>query len=310
MALDELQERVRDKEAFVTLEEYEDFTKEFLGFVASSCPTRIVSPTTTNYIFFQYGENYGHRISRPLNTDLFVQSSDGLETALVGFREALNVVEAEKENCREVLDRRGLQIGGIDRAVYTMQQSIGCVGDSFPDANQSRKRIGQLFENLVRLVIQEVGVECKPRTVQIPLPGYPDHRMSYELDLVFSRGRAIVASETEVILPDEIVGSVKTTSKDRIDKVFLDKFLLSRLLGRDIRVVAIFLHDVQRARKAGQAFGINSTFKSNHFLGYTLALNRLDGVYYVDPRPIMATERFVREIGSFSKFISSDLWML
>lgn len=27
-------------------------------------------------------------------------------------------------------------------------------------------------------------------------------------------------------------------------------------------------------------FGVNSTFKSNHFLGYTVALNRLDGVYY------------------------------
>ena len=32
--------------------------------------------------------------------------------------------------------------------------------------------------------------------------------------------------------------------------------------------------------KGQSNFGIASTFKSNHFLGYTIALNRLDGVYY------------------------------
>jgi len=108
--------------------------------------------------------------------------------------------------------------------------------------------------------------------------------MSYQLDLVFSHNKAIVTSETTFIHTSEIVGSVKTTSKDRIDKIFLDKYLLTKLLGRDIPVIAIFLHDVQRAIKGRNIFGINSTFKSNHFLGYTVALNKLDGVYYVDPR--------------------------
>jgi len=64
--------------------------------------------------------------------------------------------------------------------------------------------------------------------------------MSYELDLVFSRNKAIIASETKHIHASEVVGSVKTTSKDRIDKIFLDKFLLTKLLGREIPVVAIF----------------------------------------------------------------------
>jgi hypothetical protein len=135
--------------------------------------------------------------------------------------------------------------------------------------------------------------------------------MSYELDLVFSRNKAIVATETSFIDVTEVVGSVKTTSKDRIDKVFLDKYLLSRLLGRNVPVVAIFLHDVQRARKGRSIFGVNSTFKSNHFLGYTVALNSLDGVYYVDPRPEMvANERLRRQISDFQKFLVSDLWKL
>jgi hypothetical protein len=95
------------------------------------------------------------------------------------------------------------------------------------------------------------------------------------------------------------------------DKVFLDKFLLTKLLGRDIPVIAIFLHDVQRAKRGESIFGINSTFKTNHFLGYTVALTKLDGVYYVDPRPDMLTnERLREQIRDFQSFLVLDLWTL
>lgn len=199
----------------------------------------------------------------------------------------------------------------INRVVYTAQQAIGCVGDSLDNPNQSRKRIGQLFENLIRLVIQKVGLECEPRTVNIPIPDAPGLSLSYELDMVFSRNKAVLASETQFIQTAEIVGSVKTTSKDRLDKVFLDKYLLTKLLGRPIPVIAIFLHDVQRAVRGESIFGVNSTFKSNHFLGYSVALNRLDGVYYVDPLRDMTTNpRFREQIFDFQKFLIHDLWTL
>jgi hypothetical protein len=75
--------------------------------------------------------------------------------------------------------------------------------------------------------------------------------------------------------------------------------------------VAIFLHDVQRAIKGNSIFGINSTFKSNHFLGYTVALNKLDGVYYVDPRPEMTVNARLREqIFDFQQFLVRDIWTL
>ena len=71
------------------------------------------------------------------------------------------------------------------------------------------------------------------------------------------------------------------------------------------------MHDVQRARRGQSIFGINSTFKSNHFLGYTVVLNRLDGVYYIDPRPEMVTnKRLNKEIGNFQDFLTSDIWVL
>lgn len=197
----------------------------------------------------------------------------------------------------------------VNRVVYTAQQSIGSIGDSFANPNQSRKRIGQLFENLIKLIIQASGFICDSRTIFVPIPSSPEYTMSYELDLVFSKEGAIITSEHAHIHPNEIIGSVKTTSKDRIDKIFLDKFLLTQLLGREIKVVAIFLHDVQRALRANSIFGINSTFKSNHFLGYSLALNRLNGVYYVDPLPEMRVNpRLRNEIDDFQYFLLHDIW--
>lgn len=317
MPIQDLQRVVRDRAGFGNLQDYYDFAGAFLKFVAEDITTRIVSPSTPNYIFYQYDASQNSRITRPLNTDLFIEDPDIFKRKVGAFHDILSVVRSTTGDRQVALRKRSLDLLDADRVVYTVQQSIGSVGDSFADANQSRKRIGMLFEQLVKLAIAEVGVSCESRTINIPIPGHADQRMSYQLDLVFSRGKAIMAKEDQFIADNEIVGSVKTTSKDRIDKVFLDKFLLSRLLGRDIRVVAIFLHDVQRTTKARgresgkDLFAVNSTFKTGHFLGYTWALNRLDGVYYVDPRPVMARNAdLAREIGTFSQFIGKDLWSL
>ncbi len=44
-------------------------------------------------------------------------------------------------------------------------------------------------------------------------------------------------------------------------------------------------------------------------MGYTIALNRLDGVYYVDPRPEMtANERLRQQIFDFQQFLVKDIW--
>jgi hypothetical protein len=287
--LHDLQVSVQDRSAFGNLSDYFKLCDAFLQFVESTQPTKIISPTHQHYIFYQFGSEYRHRVTRPLNTNLFIESLQLFHveaTRFMTFLNDLRLYQGALENQRQVAY---LQTNGLNRIVYTAQQAIGSIGDSFDNPNQARKRIGQLFENLVKLIIREVGLQCEPRTVNIPIVGYPGYTMSYELDLVFSRNQAIVAAETSYIQVNEVVGSVKTTSKDRIDKIFLDKYLLTKLLGRNVPVVAIFLHDVQRASRGQSIFGINSTFKSNHFLGYTIALNPLEGVYYVDPRPEMAS---------------------
>ncbi len=312
--LGDLQESLADKSGFRQLADYGKFCSAYLALLAKEKPTRIVSPSPTNqhYIFYQYGTAHRNKITRPLNTQLFFESASELSAAFERFITFLSDLKRHQQGAATSRGgRRYVESNEINRVVYTVQQSVGCVGDSFENENQSRKRIGQLFESLVKLIIKEIGVTCEPRVINIPIPGYPNREMSYELDLVFSRNKAIIASETNHIHAAEVVGSVKTTSKDRIDKVFLDKFLLKKLLGREIPVVAIFLHDVQRAKRGESIFGINSTFKSNHFLGYTVALNKLDGVYYVDPRPEMRVNELLREeIRDFQCFLVRDLWEL
>ncbi|MDY7077274.1 MAG: hypothetical protein SXV54_10155 [Chloroflexota bacterium] len=312
ITLADLQTSVRDRSAFGELGHYFTLCHAFLRLIEETQPTRIISPTHHNYVFYQYDEAHGHRITRPLNTNLFLESANDFKIAFERFVAFLTDLKKFQEAVIDQDTERGyLDSKEINKVVYTVQQSVGSIGDSFDNPNQSRKRVGQLFENLIKLIIQEVGLECESRRVKVPIPGYPGYAMSYDLDLVFSRGQAIVASETELIHPAEVVGSVKTTSKDRIDKVFLDKYLLTQFLGREVQVIAIFLHDVQRARRGHSIFGINSTFKSNHFMGYMVALNRLDGVYYVDPHPKMiADERLREEISDFQHFLTHDLWVL
>lgn len=319
-SLAELQASIQNKEGYTKLGDYSAICEAFLTYIHEAAPTRIVSPKAPHYLFYQYGEEHNHNITRPLNSHLFISSTTEFLDAYGRFSTLLGDLRRLQDKAIErPLIQAYMQSGEINKVVYTIQQAIGCVGDALANANQSRKRIGQLFETFIKLIIQEVGVTCEPRTVRIPIPGNPGYVMSYELDLVFSRNQAIIASETRHIHPAEIVGSVKTTSKDRIDKIFLDKYLLARLLGREIPVVAIFLHGVQRASTSQKRqsapgstdFGIASTFKKNHFLGYTVALNRLDGVYYVDPRPEMLVHQKLREqIRDFQQFLVADLWSL
>ena len=123
--------------------------------------------------------------------------------------------------------------------------------------------------------------------------------MSYQHDLIIREGDLVKA-----------IGSVKTSSKDRIDKIFVDKFLFNRLTEKDVPHFAIFLNDVQRAGKEPN-FRIASTFLPGHFKGYTIKLNPLDGVYYCDIRPNMRTESIlIDHIRTLDHLVFNDIWSL
>ena len=107
-----------------------------------------------------------------------------------------------------------------------------------------------------------------------------------------------------------MLGSVKTSSKDRLGKIFMDKLLYCRLTETDIPHVAIFLNDVQRKNaRLENKYGISSTFLPGHFKAFSMKLNPLDGVYYLDIRPNMTTENILKDhIKTFDRFIFEDVW--
>lgn len=129
----------------------------------------------------------------------------------------------------------------INRFVYTCQQAIGATLDALPasQSNTARKLVGDLFEAYIRLIFVQLGVEVTSGFVSVPITvdDVPLFQMHYQHDLIVKQGNRVKA-----------IGSVKTSSKDRIDKVFIDKFLYNRLTGEDTPHFAVFLNDVQRKR--------------------------------------------------------------
>lgn len=109
-----------------------------------------------------------------------------------------------------------------------------------------------------------------------------------------------------------LIGSVKTSSKDRLDKIFVDKFLYSRLTDTALPHIAVFLHDVQRKKtKRENVYGISATFLPGHFKGYTIKLNPLDGVYYCDIRPNMRADPLLEQhIRTIDDLFVTDIWRL
>ena len=292
MKITQLTKIATDKSKFKTLPDFLDFAEMYLGYVATKLQAVIISQNENHYQFYQYGSDGGYQITRPINSKLMYSVTDFIaaKKSFVGILKNAKDVKSEDE-------RRA-----INRVVYTLQMSIGSTLDALPvgKSNTARKINGDLFEHLIRLVIRGVGVDCKSGVVQIPvmLRGKEQFRMSYQHDLI-------------VKINDEIklIGSIKTSSKDRIDKIFIDKFLYSKLTNTNTPHVAVFLNDVQRKNgKQKNQYGINSTFLPGHFRGYTVKLNPLDGAYYCDIRPNMLTEKILKkQIRTFDHLLCDDI---
>ncbi len=296
MTLQELVRVASDKENFTELKHYVDFCRAWLDFIGTrgNLQAEIVSRNETQYRFLQFKRDGSFNVTRPLNYSLLYSGKD----IAVAIRQFQNVLAAVKKS--DTPKNREI----VNRTVYTIQQCIGSALDALPagQSNRARKINGDLFERLIRMILVSVGIDCTSGVVNVPVEvgGRIEFSMSYQHDLIIKSGEFV-----------KIIGSVKTSSKDRLDKIFVDKFLLARLTGKDVPHVAIFLNDVQRKGKNPQEYGVNATFLPGHFKGYTVKLNPLDGVYYFDIRPNMLTERILKDhIRTFDHFLFGDLWVL
>jgi len=297
MTLKKLLAKATDKDRFSSIEAYVEFAREFLGYVVDHIQATIVSQNEPHYHFWQYQKDGHFNVSRPFNSELML-TRENCDAELSEFVRLLSCIRDAASDTPE--HRRSL-----GRCIYSLQQSIGIALDALPagQSNQARKINGDLFERLIQLLLVRVGVSCTSGTVSVPVvvDGKVECSMSFQHDLIVKEGELV-----------KTIGSVKTSSKDRIGKIFVDKFLLQKLTEKEVPHVAIFLNDVQRKKTANaRQYGVNTTFLAGHFKAFTLKINPLDGVYYCDLRPNMRTDPLLsRHIKTIDHFFFGDVWSL
>ena len=295
MSLKKLVVRATDKKCFSKIEDFVDFALAILDFAASGLQAVIVSRNEPHYNFWQFKSDGSYNISRPINSSLMYSAADASEA----FKRLVPLLPSIRETGKDMALNREV----LNRAIYTLQQCIGIALDGLPagKSNTARKINGDLFERLIQLTLVRAQVPCTTGVIKVPVTvdGEVAFEMSYQHDLVIKQGELVKA-----------IGSVKTSSKDRLDKVFMDKFLFNRLTSAQVPHVAIFLNDVQRKKTANEReYGVSATFLPGHFKAYTVKLNPLDGVYYFDIRPNMQTEPILKEhIRTFDHFLFTDVW--
>jgi hypothetical protein len=295
MTLKQIVNKAKDKNNFKDLKGFIAFCAEYLTYTNENLQAIIVSQNENHYCFYQYDKSGNFQITRPINSKLMYDATTFSKTS----KEFLKILKSVK-----TIDKKDNAIRDIlNNSTYTIQQSIGAALDALPagKSNTARKLNGDLFEHFIRLIIRETGMKCKSGVVQIPV--IVDNQklfdMSYQHDLIIEKNDDI-----------KVIGSIKTSSKDRIDKIFIDKFLYNKLTEKQTPHIAIFLNDVQRKNtKIVNEYGINATFLPGHFKGYTVKLNPLDGVYYCDIRPNMKTEDILKDhIKTFDNLLVEDIW--
>lgn len=284
-----------DKNTFRNLQGYIDFAQQYLDFISEHLQAVIISQNENHYNFYQYDKKGNFQITRPINSNLMYKT-DTFSLASTKFIEMLG-------NMKEVKPILEIERQILNNATYTIQQSIGAALDAIEGgkSNFARKLNGDLFENLIRLIINETGIKAKAGIVQVPviIDNVEEFKMNYQHDLIIENSEEI-----------KLIGSIKTSSKDRLDKIFIDKFLFNKLTEKPTPHIAIFLHDVQRKNaKKENEYSISGTFLPGHFKGFSVKLNPLDGVYYCDIRPNMRTEKILKDyIKTFDNLLIDDIW--
>lgn len=184
-----------EENKFDSLNKFSEFAKNYLDFIADGgLQADIISKNETKYHFFQYREEGHLVITRPINMDLFLKA-DEFERSNSDFVYAL----------RNIRDIKGEAIlrKNINKYIYTCQQSIGAALDAFNNSNKARKRNGNLFEQLIRIVIAEVGVDVASGDEFVPTSSSDKNsKMKFQHDIILKDGAGC----------KKAIGQLKTSS--------------------------------------------------------------------------------------------------
>lgn len=280
-----------------TLAEFEDITIRVLNYLPV-----VVSDTKIkgNYKIHSSLIAGTKKYLRPINQTLFIESPSEFKSKAIKFNELIQKLKTKKNDWN--ISEKNL----IDSVLYTIQQSIGVGFDLLVNPNSARKHVGNRFEELIRVVFTSIEISNKKTVLRIPYKTDEGEKTyKCENDLILSPFKDIRSTSSNLD-PKEVVVSVKTTSKDRMGKMFIDKILLERFVGHDQKVIGIFLNDVQRK----ESNNISFTLVSGLFMVYSKFLTELEGVYYLDPPPNAKKEPYNKYMKTVSDLLTQDIWKL
>lgn len=249
------------------------------------------------YIIFVSDVAGSKRYLRPINELLYIQNDSMFEQSYELFLRTVSKIKFKE------LEFEKEEKENINSFLYTIQQSIGAGLDLMVDPNSARKHVGNRFEELIRVVFSLIGISNKRIVLRIPYDTDDGEKIyKCENDLVLSPYNS-VASTPKQLDEKEVVVSVKTTSKDRMGKMFIDKILLEKFVKHPQKVIGIFNNDVQRKNNNDISF----TLVSGLFMVYTKFLTEIEGIYYLDPPPTALKEPYNKHMKPFSELVTNDI---
>lgn len=278
------------------LAEFEEITLRVLQYLPNVLSS---SKEKNGYIIYSSQIAGTTKYVRPINKKMFLKNTEM-------FSASFNKLKIIFEKIKGGADIENQEKAIIDRTIYTIQQAIGAGLDLLVNPNSARKHVGNRFEELVKVIFTEIGVSNKKLVLQIPYETEEGTKTyKCENDLILSP-HDDVKSSSNSLDENEIVVSVKTTSKDRMGKIFIDKILLERFVEHPQKVIGIFLNDVQRKETENISF----TLVSGLFMVYSKFLTELEGIYYLDPPPNADKKPYSNYMKRFSELLTTDIKIL
>jgi len=278
------------------LAEFEEITIRVLQYLPNVLSN---SKEKNGYIIYSSQIAGTTKYVRPINTKMFLKDTEAFSDSFKSLKSVFAKIKGGKK-----IESQEKDI--IDRTIYTIQQSIGVGLDLLVNPNSARKHVGNRFEELIKFIFTEIGISNKKLVLQIPYETEEGTKTyKCENDLILSPYDDVKSSSSSLD-ENEIVVSVKTTSKDRMGKIFIDKILLERFVEHPQKVIGIFLNDVQRK----ETDNISFTLVSGLFMVYSKFLTELEGVYYLDPPPNANKKPYSNYMKRFSELLTTDIKIL
>ena len=246
------------------------------------------------------------RYLRPINASLFVRDDADFDSHRNQFQDLISELRNSRGNLNSLSQelRRFADSDLIVKLLYTTIQSVGCILDLSPEPQAARKNFGQRFEDFVKALLSASGITNDAFTFSVKKDSI-NARYNVPIDIIMNTEGSLHSSRSQIDSRDTLL-SIKTSSKDRMKLIFVDRFVLEKVLEiQRVNYVALYHNDVQRKGKKG----ISSTFSPDIYMVLCHVFGDLP-LYYLDP-PVVANElRFQQKIKTFDTFILYDLWNL